>query len=128
MLGRKIRITSVLVLTGALATAGVATARAVADTTVTIRAEGSDYSGTVRSDRPARCADGRRIVVYKQKGDVQSPRTDDKIGMDTAELQGDRYVWSTGNSGIYGKIYARAGRTEFCKADSSPTIRSVRPD
>jgi len=94
---------------------------------VTIRAEGSDYSGTVRSDRPARCADGRLIVLYKQKGDTQTPRDDRKIGMDTAEQNGDRYVWATGNTGIYGTIYARAGRTEFCKADNSPTIRTVRP-
>jgi hypothetical protein len=75
-----------------------------------------------------RCADGRKIVLYKQKGDEQSPSDDTKIGMDTAEKSGDRYVWSTGNTGIYGKIYARAGRTEGCKADTSPTIKTTRPD
>jgi hypothetical protein len=124
----KIPVVVVIALSSALLAAGVAGARAVADTTVTIRAEGSDYFGTVRSDRPARCADGRKIVLFKQKGDTQSPGTDEKIGMDTAEQNGDRYVWSTGNSGIYGKIYARAGRTESCKADTSPTIRTISPD
>jgi hypothetical protein len=76
----------VIAPSSALPAAGVAGARAVADTTVTIRPEGSDYFGTVRSDRPARCADGRKIVLFKQKADSQSPATDAKIGMDTVEL------------------------------------------
>jgi hypothetical protein len=128
VIDRTFRIASCLTLTAVLAIGGVAGARALGDTTVTIRAEGSDYFGTVRSNRPARCADGRKIVLYKQKGTEQSPSSDTKIGMDTAEQQGDRYVWATGNTGIYGKIYARAGRTESCKADTSPTIKTVRPD
>lgn len=130
MIRRKIpaALTVVIAVTTALLAGGVATARAVADTTVTIKAEGSDYFGFVKSDRPLRCADGRKVVVYKQQGDTQSPGTDTKIGTDTASLNGDRYMWSTGNSGMYGKIYARAGRTESCKADSSPTIRVPRPD
>ena len=122
------RIASCLTLTAMLSVGGIAAARAPAETPVTIRAEGSDYFGPVRSTRPARCADGRKIVLYKQKGDEQSPSDDTKIGMDTAEKNGDRYVWSTGNTGIYGKIYARAGRTEGCKADTSPTIKTTRPD
>jgi len=118
----------VIAMTSALMAAGIASARAVAETTVTIRAEGTDYFGFVKSDRPLRCADERKIVVYKQTGEAQSPGTDTKVGMDNASLNGDRYMWSTGNSGVYGKIYARAGRTEFCAADSSPTIRVQRPD
>jgi hypothetical protein len=128
VLGRRTRTASALALTAALALGGVATARAVADTTVTIRAEGGDYHGVVRSSRPLRCAKDRRVVLFKQKGDEQSPKTDTKVANDTASLNGDVYEWSTGNTGVYGKMYARAGRTERCKADSSPTIRTVRPD
>jgi hypothetical protein len=124
---RKIPVVIIIAITSAFLAGGIASARAVADTTVTIKVEGSDYFGFVKSDRPLRCAEGRKVVVYKQKGDAQSPRTDKRVGMDTASLNGDRYMWSTGNSGVYGKIYARAGRTEFCKADSSPTIRVPRP-
>jgi len=57
----------------------------------------------------------------------EGPRVDERIADDTASLNGDRYEWNTGNTGEFGKFYARAGKTDDCKGDTSKTIRSVRP-
>jgi len=107
--------------------AGAATAAGRAETKVTIRTENGDFWGYVNSTRPRRCAEGRKVVLFKQKGAVQDPKVDKRIASDTAMLVVDRAEWNTGNTGIYGRFYARAGRTEFCKGDTSKTIRSVRP-
>jgi hypothetical protein len=107
---------------GAVALTGIAGAREAANTRVTIKAEGLDLSGKVWSPRLHKCAENRLVKVFKQKGDTQSPSTDLKIGEDTSELHGDHGVWSTGNTGKRGKIYARAPRKPGCKPDSSRTI------
>lgn len=94
-----------------------------APTTVTIKGKNGNYHGTVDSPKLHRCAENRTIRVYKQKGADQHPRTDQQIGSDTSELDGDHGVWSIGNSGFKtGRFYARARRTKNCKADSSKTI------
>jgi hypothetical protein len=115
-----------LTVCGLLVLGETATASTRADTTVTIKTQNGDFWGYVSSPRPLRCAKGRKVILFKQVGTEQSPSTDPKMGSDTAELNGDRYRWDTGNSGLFGKYYARAPRTELCKADSSPTVRSVR--
>jgi hypothetical protein len=94
-----------------------------APTTVTIEGENGDYHGTVDSPRLHACAENRLIRVFKQSGATQDPATDDEIGMDTSELNGDHGEWSIGNSGFKsGLFYARAARTSACKAASSETI------
>ncbi|HEY6565950.1 MAG TPA: hypothetical protein VI341_00400 [Actinomycetota bacterium] len=98
-----------------------------APTTVTIKAENGDLSGRVKSTRPMVCAQGRKVIVYKQVGSQQDPSVDERVGTDTAGLNGDRYEWSTGNSGTFGKVYALVRRTPDCKADRSDTIRSRQP-
>ena len=95
-----------------------------ANTKVTIKVEGRDFSGTVKSPRPGRCADGRRIVLLRQTSGQQRPATDPVIANDTASLNGNRYEWNTGNTGVNGRFYARARRTNQCKADSSRTLRT----
>jgi hypothetical protein len=120
----------VAVVFGAVSVAGTVSAGAgtePAETTVTIRTENGDFWGYVTSPRPRRCAEGRKIVLFKQVGAEQDPRVDERIASDTASLNGDRYEWNTGNTGRFGKFYARAGKTEDCKGDTSKTIRSVRP-
>ena len=57
---------------------------------------------------------------------AEDPRNDERVASDLAGLSGDRYEWNTGNTGRFGKFYARAGKTPDCKADSSDTVRSVR--
>ena len=37
----------------------------------------------------------------------------------------DDYRWSTGNTGMTGKFYARAARTADCKPDTSRTVRAT---
>lgn len=120
----------VAIVFGAVSIAGTVSAGAGterAETTVTIRTDSGDFWGFVSSPRPKRCAEGRTIVLFKQVGPEQDPRVDERIASDTASLNGDRYEWSTGNTGRFGKFYARAGKTVDCKGDTSKTIRSVRP-
>lgn len=119
-------VLTTIALCGALAVPGVA-AGTRASTTVTIQTENGDFWGTVSSPRPRRCAKDRKIVLYKQLGTEQHPSSDEKVASDTASWSGDGFEWATGNTGMSGKFYARAKRTEFCKADSSPTVRSVKP-
>jgi hypothetical protein len=112
-----------LLLCGAVAFAAPAGARAPAKTKVTIQAESGGFFGYVFSPKPQKCANNRVVKLYKQKGAHQSPSTDPRIGSDIAQPNGDRFMWSTGNTGFApGKFYARAGRTTGCKADSSKSI------
>lgn len=108
-----------------IAIAGSAGARGtLAPTTVTIKAQDGDISGRLKSTRPLVCADERKVIVFKQMGATQDPSVDDRVGTDTASLNGDHYEWDTGNSGTFGKVYALVRRTPDCKADTSETIRS----
>jgi hypothetical protein len=95
-----------------------------ARTRVTINVEGTDFSGTVRSPRPGQCADGRTIRLLKQQGGQQHPNSDNVVATDTASFNGQRYEWSTGNTGQNGRFYAHARRTAQCKADTSRTLRT----
>ena len=117
----------VLAVCGVIFVTGFASAGTRAETKVTIKTENGDFWGYVSSPRPRRCAEGRKVVLFKQTGREQDPRVDERIATDTASLSGDRYMWSTGNTGVFGKFYARAPKTPDCKADSSETVRSVRP-
>lgn len=94
-----------------------------AKVTVTIKADGTDMFGTVRSSRPARCAADRTVNVYKLV-DGQPHLW----ASDTTELQGGRYVWSTGNTGTEGRFYAQVKAKSGCKGDKSPVIRVQRDD
>jgi hypothetical protein len=110
---------------GAVLATGVSSAGTTrAETTVTIRSQNGDLSGFVRSPRPGRCANHRKVVVFHQVGSEQDPPNDDRLGSDIASRNGDRYAWNTGNSGAEGKVYARVARTDFCKADTSRTIEA----
>ncbi|MEI5676094.1 MULTISPECIES: hypothetical protein [unclassified Nocardioides] len=98
-------------------------APARAKVTVTITADGTDMSGVVRSTRPKRCAQDRTVKVFKLvAGEPHLWATD------TTDLQGGRYVWSTGNTGTEGRFFAKVARKAGCKGDVSPTIRVRRND
>lgn len=122
---RKTRIALALTALAVALTAltGIASA-AGADTKVSIKGENGDYYGYVKSSAPADCADERKVTVFKQLGSVQDPRADQKIGSDTAELNGTKAMWSIGNSGYKtGKFYAKAAKVPgVCKAATSKTI------
>ena len=113
-----------LAICGAVVLTGIAGASGAARTTVTIHVENGDFSGKVKSSKLHKCADNRRVVLYKQKGQHQHPSNDTKVGSDRSELHGDHGEWSTGNTGLSGKFYARAGRIPGCKPDSSRTVHA----
>lgn len=110
-----------IAITGALAPAAGAAGKA--DTTVSIKG-GPDFFGYVKSSDPANCAEGRTIKLMKiLSGSTPKPSVDEYIGSDTASSNGNRYMWSTGNTGAgSGKFYARATGTPECKADNSKVI------
>ena len=112
---------SVLALSGA---AG-ASAAGKADSKVSIKGHDGDYYGYVKSSSEAYCANARTVKVFKQLGSEQNPKTDLKIGTDTASADGmtGRYLWEIGNSGYKnGKFYAKVGKTDYCKGATSKTI------
>jgi hypothetical protein len=109
---------------GAVSFSGMASAGTAAVTTLTIKAQSGDLSGTIDSPRPMKCARNRNVIVYKQKGKNQDVSEDRKVASDTAGLNGDRYEWSIGNSGLSGKFYAHVKRTPDCKAASSRTVKT----
>jgi hypothetical protein len=116
-----------LAICGAVVLTGIAQARHAAKTKVTIQVQNGDFSGKVKSKRLHKCADDRKVVLYKQSGHHQRPSSDQKIASDTSELDGNHGEWSTGNTGLSGgKYYARAGRVPGCKPDSSKTVHSDR--
>ena len=111
-------LAAVAVITLAFTDPAFSAARA--KTTLTIKAEGVDLSGTVKSEK-LRCVDNRNIKLYKQR-----PGADDLIATDTSERQGNRGVWSTGNTGMSGKFYARTGKVPGCTGATSKTITARR--
>lgn len=123
------KVLAVLVLAvaalAALALADPAQSATPAKTTLTIRAQGLDLSGTVQSQR-LRCVGNRTVRLYKQRGAAPNPSADILIATDTSERQGNRGVWSTGNTGMSGRFYVRTARVPGCTAAVSKTIRAVR--
>jgi hypothetical protein len=110
------------VVCAALAFAGTAMARG-ADTAVTIHGPEGDFHGKVLSER-SKCQEGRKVVVYKQKGSRQKPSVDRKIASDTSERSGNVGVWSVGNTGFkQGKFYAKAAHSRGCEVGYSKTIK-----
>ncbi len=116
-----------LTLFGSLAAPGIADAGStLVTTTVTIRTANGDFWGYVESPQPRNCAKGRKVILFKQKGRNQNPKNDKRVASDTASKNGDRFMWSTGNTGLSGKFYAKVVRTDLCKPDTSKTVRSNR--
>ena len=109
-MARRLTTISVLALASALlvgATAASSPAAAPAapkaKVTVTIKAEGTDLSGKVKSPKPGRCAADRTVVVFRQVG-TRGGGDDERFATDTTGLQNGKWVWSTGNTGTEGKF------------------------
>ncbi len=121
----KVRASLAALAISVTALSGVATASAAgkADTDVSIKGHQGDYYGYVSSSNENDCASGRTVKVFMQLGSSQDPKNDQKIGTDTAQANGDGYMWSIGNSGYkHGEFYAKVGKTDFCKGATSKTI------
>jgi hypothetical protein len=108
-------------LTGIAATADAAAPKA--NVTVTIKAQGVDLSGVVKSSNPTLCSANRKVKVYKVIGG--QPHL---FSTDTTDEDGPApYTWNTGNTGQEGRFFAKVSAKPGCKADVSPTIVAVRP-
>jgi uncharacterized membrane protein len=121
----KVRAALAALVISATALSGAATATAAgkADTKVSIKGDNGDYYGYVKSS-DTDCANEREVKVFKQLGSSQDPKHDLKIGTDTAQPNGVKYMWSTGNTGYkHGKFYAKVGKTQDCKGATSKTIK-----
>ncbi len=115
--------TATAVAIATVAGAPPAAAAKPAKVTVTIDAEGVDIFGTIKSPKPKRCADERTVKVFRLiDGEPHLWATD------TSEKQGNKYVWSIGNTGTEGRYYARVAKKAGCKAAKSRTIRVERND
>ena len=108
-----------------VAFAGVAAAGGSVATRLTIRGPNGDFHGRVISASSS-CLGDRRVSVFEQLGDEQSPSTDDRIASDTSDQQGDHGEWSVGNTGFRdGFFYAKVGRSPGCRGARSRTIELV---
>jgi hypothetical protein len=102
---------------GLLISSGADAQRGKASTTVTIQGGGS-ISGYVKSPKENKCANGRKITVYRLKHDHEQ-----KVTTDTAQANGDKYQWSAGNPGN-GRYFAAAKETSECEGDLSKVVRN----
>jgi hypothetical protein len=97
--------------------------RGRAETKVTIQKESDGFFGYVKSKDGPNCENNRKVILYKQLGSTQDPHNDKKIGTDLAQPNGPHAMWQTGNTGsTHGLHYAHVKRTDFCFADSSPSV------
>ncbi len=120
-------LSAALALTAcALMVVATAAFAARAETKVTIKAESGGFFGYVKSEK-TKCANGRKVTLYKLKGNGYDPKNDEKIGSDIAQANGDKYMWSTGNTGSRkGNYYAYAKKIKGCKADFSKVIKAQK--
>ena len=123
---RSIAAAAVLALGVGAAVPAIAAASG-ASTQVTIDPGNDGFTGLVKSPQLKQCAKDRKVIVLKQLGSAQNPRTDQKVLTTTAnDRQGNAYMWDTGNSGhMKGKFYAHVNRTASCQAASSPSVRML---
>jgi hypothetical protein len=96
-----------------------------AETKVSIKGENGDFYGKVKSS-DSDCVSERKVVVYKQLGNKQDHKSDQKIASDISEpTNGNKSEWSVGNTGYKnGKFYARTPKVPGCSAATSKTINS----
>jgi hypothetical protein len=114
-----VSVTAFAAVSGA---AGAATTPA--PTKVLIEAESGGFFGYVKSPK-LECKSNRTVVVYRQLGPTQQPRTDQRVAMDIAQANNDGYQWNIGNPGLHsGRYYARATRTPNCLPANSVTLRA----
>lgn len=120
-------ILAVLALTACVALVVAAPAFAGrAETKVKIKTESDGFYGYVKSDKD-KCANGREVILYKMKGNGQDPSRDKEIGSDTAQANGTKYMWSTGNTGPRkGLFYAYAPKIKGCKAGISKVVEGQK--
>jgi hypothetical protein len=92
---------------------------------------GDELKGFVFSQKPNKCADGRTVKVFREKGKGQNPDRDAQVGKTQASKRGSgKYRWIVDlNRPRPGKYYAGIPATSVCQGNTSKAIRiSSRPD
>jgi hypothetical protein len=125
---RKASLAPLLAIAG-IALAGFASTPAIAAggtdepavTSVTIDTWPGGLSGEVASPNAARCADGRRVVVYRLRGAQPDPGSDQRIGAAQAKGGADTFGWSVEADDI-GRFYAQAEAKQGCAAGRSDIV------
>ena len=103
-----------LVVALAALTLGATTASA-GNTEITIKEQGGDFSGKVKSDNGYCEGDNRTVKLFKKK-----PGKDSKIATDTTDIDS---AWATGNTGEnQGRFYAVVKAVASCDKAKSKTI------
>jgi hypothetical protein len=104
-------------------------AGAAARSGVTLKAPDGGFKGWVFSTKPGKCADGRTVTLFKEKGKKPNPKRDVNVYQTQAFKQNGKYKWlSTGYDFHRGHFYARVPATPACQADNSKTVHiSARP-
>ncbi len=103
----------------AVALPGTALAAKSAKVKVTLKSNGGDFSGKVKS-KSAVCIAERDVVVYIQDGNRPNPTTDEEYSSDTSGTDGS---WSLGNNRASGAtFYARVAKSPGCKAATSKSV------
>ncbi len=104
-------IASAIVAMGVFA----ASASAGSPTEITIKENGGDFFGKVKSSNQ-NCLEDRTVKVKKVR-----PGKDEYIAMDTTDSDGK---WNTGNTGQdKGKFYAKVKESGACDGAKSETIK-----
>lgn len=122
-IARTAAIAAAVIALMALALPGLASAKGLAKTKVTINAQNATaLSGTVKSKR-SDCREERQLKVYMLVGQLPNPAADTEIGTATTSQNGKRFEWAVANpnapTGLY---YAYAAPVPFCKSGTSRTL------
>ncbi len=90
------------------------------DTKVTIKANGGDISGKVKSPSRRRAPTDRLVKVFRRRA---ATGRDERIGSDTASLRGRQVHVEHGHHRAGpGKYYAKARKTDACEGDKSEVV------
>lgn len=124
----KSRLLLVLALGASLALSAFAGASALAAgaggnaaSTVTIDPWPGGVLGEVLSPDSARCADGRQVVVYRQRGEQRDPAGDERVGADRATAAAGDFGWAVELDGS-GPYYAQVKARQGCREALSPVL------
>jgi hypothetical protein len=122
--GTKILATLAFVGVGAVLALPSA-AGAAAPSGVTLHADLGGFRGFVFSPKPGKCADGRLVKLFKEKGKKPNPKRDVVKDKGHAFEQNGKYKWLPSARGYDlhpGRFYARVSAIPGCQADNSKTV------
>jgi hypothetical protein len=94
-------------------------------TKVTITAVHTDFSGKVKSKKPATCAAGRTVYLILQVG-KRGGGNDQLFATDTAEWESGAYRYHFQDYDHPGKFYTKVLPTSVCKGAKSRTVKATR--